>query len=72
MPRVSLVLAVQQDVPGDVGEVQACWLVDAALAVGQSEQRGDQALLLVAELDQLLAGCPQGVHGGFWVGDRDL
>jgi len=69
---LGLGLAGQQDVPGDVGQVQGLRAPEPALAVGQREQGRDQALLLIAELHQLLAGGAQPLDGRFRVGDRDL
>ena len=57
---------------GDAGEVQGLRMLEPALAVGQGEQRRDEALLLVAQLHQFLAGRAQRLDGGFRVGDRDL
>ena len=69
---LGFVLAAQEDVLGDAGEVQGFRLLKPALAAGQGEQRPDEALLLIAQLDQLLAGVTQRFHGRDRVGDRDL
>ena len=62
---LSFVLAGQDHIPGDVGEVQAFQFPDPALAAGQGEQRRYQALLLIAKFDQFLAGRP---GHGFYLG----
>jgi hypothetical protein len=42
-------LAGQENVLGDVGEVQGFWVLEPALAVSQGEQRRDEALLLIGQ-----------------------
>src|SRR5258708_6045843 len=62
----------QEHIPRDVGARQAFQPPNPALAAGQGEQRRDQALLLIAELDQFLAGRPQRLHRGPGAGDAAL
>ena len=45
----------------DRGEVDGLMAVEAALAAREREQRFDQALLLLADGEQLLAGVPVGL-----------
>ena len=69
---LGFVFTAQDDLPGDVGQVQGFGVGEPALAVGQGEQCGDEALLLIAYVYELFAGCEQRLYGGFGVGDRDL
>ncbi len=69
---LGIVLAGRDYLAGDASEVQRFCLRKPALAVGQGEQRRDEALLLSAQFHQFLTGCTQCLHGGFGVGDRDL
>ena len=47
-------------------------VVDAALAAREREQRFDQALLLLADGEQLLAGVPVGLDARVRVAEREL
>ena len=57
---------------GDGGEVDGLTAVEAALAAGEREQRFDQALLLLADGEQLLAGVPVGLDAGVGIAEREL
>ena len=63
-PAVGFLAAVHDRLPGDLGEIERLPLVDAALAAGQREQRVDEAFLLIAERQHLLAGRSQRLRGG--------
>ncbi len=72
-PRRSAVLVARRDdVARDLGQVEGLPLLDAALAAGQREQRLDEAFLLVAQGQRLLAGRPQRRRAGVRVGERHL
>ena len=60
----SVVVCGRRGGGGDGGEVDGLAAVEAALAAGEREQRLDQAFLLLADGEQLLAGVPVGVDAG--------
>jgi hypothetical protein len=47
-------------------------LVESALAAGEGEEGFDQSFLLLTAREQLLAGSPQCLRTGVWVGEGDL
>jgi hypothetical protein len=55
-PPLGLLVAVQDHVPADVGEIEGFPPFDSALAAGQGEQRLDEAFLLITPLQGRLAG----------------
>ena len=57
---------------GDGGEVDGLTAVEAALAAGEREERFDQAFLLLADGEELLARVPVGVDAGVRVAEREL
>ncbi len=57
---------------GDRGEVDGLVAAEAALAAGEREQGFDQAFLLLADGEQLLAGVPVGVDARVGVAEREL
>ena len=57
---------------GDGGEVDRLAAVEAALAAGEGEQRLDQAFLLLADGEQLLARVPVGVDAGVGIAESEL
>src|SRR5262249_8712711 len=62
----------RQDGVGDACQVEALPLVESALAAGKCEEGFDQSFLLRTVREQLLAGSPQCLRSGVWVGERDL
>jgi len=71
-PAVGVRLAARHHQGGDLGEVERLAVSQAGLAVGQREQRVDEAFLLLAELEQLLAGGPQRFRAGGGIGECHL
>ena len=68
----SVVICGRRGGGGDRGEVDGLMAVEAALAAGEREQRFDQALLLLADGEQLLAGVPVGLDAGVGIAEREL
>ena len=72
-PRlVSIWLVAGHDPGGDLGEVERFPVPQAALAGGQREQRVDEAFLLFAEPEHLLAGGPQRFRARGGIGECHL
>ena len=57
---------------GDGGEVDGLTAVEAALAAGEREQGLDQAFLLFADGEKLLAGVPVGLDAGVGIAESEF
>src|SRR6266496_3540233 len=69
---LGFLVAGQDDGPGDVGEVKGFPPLDSPFAACQCEQRLDEAFLLFAERQRVLAGGSQRLGGGVWIGECHL
>src|SRR5262249_38712241 len=68
----SVVIDGRRGCAGDRGEVDRLAAVKASLAAGKGEERLDQALLLLADGQELLAGVPVGVDAGLGIAEGEL